>query len=39
MVRGTKTTTVHEREPEAIARIHERAGRRVEGRELPFSSD
>ena len=39
MVRGTKTTTVHEREPEKIAQIHERAGRRVEGVELPFSSD
>lgn len=39
MVRGTKTTTVHEREPEAVARIHERQGRRVEGVELPFSSD
>lgn len=39
MVRGTKTTTVHEREPEKIAQIHEKAGRRVEGVELPFSSD
>ena len=39
MVRGTKTTTVHEPEPEKIARIHERQGRRVEGVELPFSSD
>jgi acetolactate synthase-1/3 small subunit len=39
MVRGTKTTTVHEQEPEKIARIHERQGRRVEGVELPFSSD
>jgi acetolactate synthase-1/3 small subunit len=39
MVRGTKTTTVHEREPERIAQIHERQGRRVEGVELPFSSD
>jgi acetolactate synthase-1/3 small subunit len=39
MVRGTKTTTVHEAEPEKIARIHELAGRRVEGVELPFSSD
>jgi acetolactate synthase-1/3 small subunit len=38
MVRGTKTTTVHEREPEAAARIHAVQGRRVEG-ELPFSSD
>lgn len=38
MVRGAKTTTVHEQEPEKIARIHERQGRRVEG-ELPFSSD
>ncbi|MCC6382908.1 MAG: acetolactate synthase small subunit [Dehalococcoidia bacterium] len=39
MVRGAKTTTVHEREPEKIAQIHERAGRRVEGVDLPFSSD
>ncbi|MCL6644840.1 MAG: acetolactate synthase small subunit [Dehalococcoidia bacterium] len=38
MVRGTKTTTVHEPVPEPIARIHEKQGRRVEG-ELPFSSD
>ncbi len=38
MVRGAKTTTVHEQEPEKIARIHAAAGRRVEG-ELPFSSD
>jgi acetolactate synthase I/III small subunit len=39
MVRGTKTTTVHEREPEQIARIHSTQGRRPEGVELPFSSD
>ncbi len=39
MVRGAKTTTVHEAEPEKIARIHERAGRRIEGVDLPFSSD
>jgi acetolactate synthase-1/3 small subunit len=39
MVRGTKTTTVHEREPESVARIHSRAGRRLEGVDLPFSSD
>jgi len=38
MVRGAKTTTVHEAEPEKIARIHASQGRRVEG-ELPFSSD
>lgn len=38
MVRGTKTTTVHEQEPEKIARLHAAQGRRVEG-ELPFSSD
>ena len=38
MVRGTKTTTVHDPEPEKIARIHASQGRRVEG-ELPFSSD
>ncbi len=39
MVRGTKTTTVHEREPEQIAKAHASQGRRVEGIELPFSSD
>lgn len=39
MVRGTKTTTVHEPEPEKIAKIHASQGRRVEGVELPFSSD
>ena len=39
MVRGTKTTTVHEPEPEKIARAHASQGRRVEGVELPFSSD
>jgi acetolactate synthase-1/3 small subunit len=38
MVRGTKTTTVHDPEPEKIARIHASQGRRVGG-ELPFSSD
>jgi acetolactate synthase-1/3 small subunit len=38
MVRGTKTTTVHEKVPEKIAEIHAKAGRRVEG-DLPFSSD
>ncbi|MEO8458856.1 MAG: acetolactate synthase small subunit [Chloroflexota bacterium] len=38
MVRGAKTTTVHDPEPEKIARIHASQGRRVEG-ELPFSSD
>ncbi len=39
MVRGPKTTTVHEEVPENIARIHASQGRRVEGVELPFSSD
>lgn len=39
MVRGAKTTTVHEREPEQIARVHASQGRRVEDMELPFSSD
>jgi acetolactate synthase-1/3 small subunit len=39
MVRGSKSTTVHEPEPEGIAKIHATQGRRVEGRELPFSSD
>ncbi len=39
MVRGTKTTTVHEREPEKVAELHSRAGRRLDGVELPFSSD
>jgi len=38
MVRGAKTTTVHEAEPEKIAKFHATQGRRVEG-ELPFSSD
>jgi acetolactate synthase-1/3 small subunit len=38
LVRGTKTTTVHEAEPERIRQIHASQGRRVEG-ELPFSSD
>ena len=38
MVRGTKTTTVHEAEPEKIARLHASQGRRVDG-DLPFSSD
>jgi acetolactate synthase-1/3 small subunit len=38
MVRGAKTTTVHEPEPEKIAKFHATQGRRVEG-ELPFSSD
>ena len=38
MVRGTKTTTVHEPEPEKIAKFHASQGRRVEG-DLPFSSD
>ena len=39
MTRGQKTTTVHEAEPEAIARVHQSQGRRVESKELPFSSD
>lgn len=39
MVRGAKVTTVHEPEPEKIARAHATQGRRVEGVELPFSSD
>lgn len=39
MVRGTKTTTVHEQEPEKIARIHQSQGRRVEGRELPHHTE
>ena len=38
MVRGTKTTTVHEQEPERIRQFHASQGRRVEG-DLPFSSD
>ena len=38
MVRGAKTTTVHEKESDRVAELHSRAGRRVEG-ELPFSSD
>lgn len=39
MVRGAKTTTVHEKEPERIRELHEKAGRRLDGVELPFSSD
>ncbi|MGI8926669.1 MAG: acetolactate synthase small subunit [Tepidiformaceae bacterium] len=39
MVRGAKVTTVHEPEPEKIARAHATHWRRVEGVELPFSSD
>ncbi len=39
MVRGTKTTTVHEQEPEKIAKIHQSQGRRVEGRELPHNTE
>lgn len=38
MVRGTKTTTVQEQEPERIRQFHASQGRRVEG-DLPFSSD
>ncbi len=39
MVRGAKTTTVREREPERIAKVHASQGRRESGTELPFSSD
>lgn len=39
MVRGAKTTTVHEKEPAKIRELHGKAGRRIEGVELPFSSD
>jgi acetolactate synthase-1/3 small subunit len=39
MVRGSKSTTVHDPEPEGIAKIHATQGRRIEDRELPFSSD
>jgi acetolactate synthase-1/3 small subunit len=39
MVRGTKTTTVHEPEPERIAKYHATVGRRPEGIDLPFTSD
>ncbi len=39
MVRGPKTTTVQEVEPESIARVHATQGRRVAGVDLPFSSD
>lgn len=39
MVRGPKTTTVHDVEPEAIAKVHATQGRRIVGVELPFSSD
>ena len=39
MVRGAKTTTVHEQEPEKIGKFHANQGRRPENVELPFSSD
>lgn len=40
MVRGAKTTTVHEKEPPRIASLHAQAGRRpADEAELPFSSD
>lgn len=39
MVRGAKTTTVKEREPEKIARVHASQGRRETEKALPFSSD
>lgn len=39
LVRGSKTTTVHEEVPEHVQLVHSSQGRRDEGRELPFSSD
>jgi acetolactate synthase I/III small subunit len=39
LIRGAKTTTVHEAVPEQVQLVHSSQGRRVEGRELPFSSD
>lgn len=39
LVRGSKTTTVHEAVPEQVRRVHSSQGRREEGKELPFSSD
>ena len=38
MVRGSKTTAVHEQEPAELQRFHRDSGRRPEG-ELPFVSD
>jgi acetolactate synthase-1/3 small subunit len=37
MVRGARTTAVHEQEPEAVARFHQESGRRPE-RDLPYVS-
>jgi acetolactate synthase-1/3 small subunit len=40
MVRGNKTTTVKETEPDEIAKVHQSQGRRVnDSQKLPFSSD
>lgn len=40
MVRGNRTTTVKEAEPDEIAKVHQSQGRRVsDSQELPFSSD
>jgi acetolactate synthase I/III small subunit len=38
MVRGNRTTAVHDREPESVQRFHQQAGRRPEEDELPFVS-
>jgi acetolactate synthase-1/2/3 large subunit len=38
MMRGSRTTAVHEREPEPVHRFHLEAGRRPEEEELPFVS-
>ena len=37
MARGARTSSVHEQEPEAIARFHQESGRRPEG-DLPYVS-
>lgn len=39
LVRGAKTTTVHEAVPENVAKIHASQGRRVDELAMPFSSD
>ena len=38
MVRGSRSTAVHEREPEDAHRFHTEAGRRPEEDDLPFVS-
>ena len=38
MMRGTRTTAVHEQEPASVQRFHQEAGRRPEEEDLPFVS-